>query len=60
MLAMPTVIEMIKEKDPKVAIMAGGAPLTRDIALSYGADGYAQNAGDAVREAVEMLERLNK
>jgi dimethylamine corrinoid protein len=60
MLAMPTVIEMIKEKDPKVAIMVGGAPLTRDIALSYGADGYAQNAGEAVREAVEMLDRLNK
>jgi dimethylamine corrinoid protein len=60
MLAMPTVIEMIKERDPKVAIMVGGAPLTRDIALSYGADGYAQNAGEAVREAKEMLGRLNK
>jgi methanogenic corrinoid protein MtbC1 len=60
MLAMPTVIDMIKARDAHVAIMVGGAPLTRDIALSYGADGYAQNAGEAVREAKEMLKRLNR
>ena len=60
MLAMPTVIEMIRAKDPRVAIMLGGAPLTRDIAMSYGAHGYAQNAGEAVHEAKEMLKRLNK
>jgi methanogenic corrinoid protein MtbC1 len=58
MLAMPKVIEMIKAKDPNVAIMVGGAPLTREIAKSYGADGYADNAGEAVREANEMLRRL--
>lgn len=60
MLAMPTAIEMIKAKDPQVAIMVGGAPLTRDIAVSYGADGFASNAGEAVREAKEMLKRLNR
>jgi methanogenic corrinoid protein MtbC1 len=60
MLAMPTAIEMIKAKDPQVAIMLGGAPLTRNIALSYGADGFAPNAGEAVREAREMLTRLNR
>ena len=59
MLAMPTAIEMIRARDPRVAIMVGGAPLTRDIALKYGAHGYAQNAGEAVREAQEMLKRLN-
>ena len=60
MLAMPKVIEMIRAKDPDVAIMVGGAPLTRDIATRYGADGYADNAGEAVREANEMLKRLKK
>ena len=60
MLAMPTAIEMIKAKDPHVAIMLGGAPLTRDIAMSYGADGFAPNAGEAVREAKEMLKRLDR
>jgi methanogenic corrinoid protein MtbC1 len=60
MLAMPKAIEMIKAEDPEVAIMVGGAPLTRDIATSYGADGFADNAGEAVQEANEMLKRLKK
>ena len=58
MLAMPKIIEMMKAKDPNVAIMVGGAPLTREIAKSFGADGYADHAGEAVREANEMLKRL--
>jgi methanogenic corrinoid protein MtbC1 len=57
MLAIPRVIEMVRGCDPDVAIMVGGAPLTREIAMSYGADGYADNAGEAVREAVHMLDR---
>ncbi|MFC1902149.1 corrinoid protein [Chloroflexota bacterium] len=60
MLAMPKAIEMIKAGDPGVAVMVGGAPLTRDIAVSYGADGYADNAGEAVQAANEMLERLKR
>ncbi len=60
MLAMPTAIEMIRTKDPRVAIMVGGAPLTRDIAFRYGADGYAQSAGEAVHEAKGILERLGR
>ena len=60
MLAMPTAVQMIKAKDPNVAIMLGGAPLSREIARGYGADGYAPNAGEAVREAKEMLTRLNR
>ena len=60
MMAMPRVIEMIKAENPAVAIMVGGAPLSRDIAMGYGADGYADNAGGAVREAVRMLEGSKK
>jgi methanogenic corrinoid protein MtbC1 len=60
MLAMPKAIEMIKAEDPEVAIMVGGAPLTRDIATSYGADGYADNARESVQEANKMLKRLRK
>jgi methanogenic corrinoid protein MtbC1 len=58
MMAMPKIIEMIKTKNPHVAVMVGGAPLSREIAESYGADGYADNAGKAVQEAVSMLERM--
>jgi methanogenic corrinoid protein MtbC1 len=57
MLAIPKAIRMIKNEHPDVAIMVGGAPLTRDIAISYGADGYAGDAGEAVAEAKAMLAR---
>ena len=60
MMAMPKVIEMMRAANSDVAVMVGGAPLSRDIARSYGADGYADNAGEAVHEAVKMLERLNR
>jgi len=60
MLAMPKVIEMIKAGNPDAAVMVGGAPLSREIARSYGADGYADNAGEAVQEAVKMLEQMKK
>jgi len=60
MMAMPKVIEMLRAENSDVAVMVGGAPLSRDIARSYGADGYADNAGEAVHEAVKMLEKLNR
>jgi methanogenic corrinoid protein MtbC1 len=60
MMAMPRVIKMIREQDTKVAVMLGGAPLSVDIARSFGADGYAHSAGDAVREANAMLTRALK
>lgn len=55
MLAMPKVIEFLRSDDAGVAILVGGAPLTREIATSYGANGYADNAGEAVGEAVKIL-----
>jgi methanogenic corrinoid protein MtbC1 len=58
MMAMPRIIEIVKAKDPSVAVLVGGAPLTREVARSYGADGYADNAGGAVQEAVRVLARL--
>jgi methanogenic corrinoid protein MtbC1 len=60
MMAMPRAIEMIKAEDPEAAVIVGGAPLTRNIAMGYGADGYADNAGKAVLEAVQLLDRLGK
>ena len=60
MIAMPKVIQMLRAKNPDVVIMVGGAPLSRDIAKSYGADGYADNAGEAVRETLRILEYSKK
>jgi len=60
MMGMKKVIEMIKEKNPNVAIMLGGAPVTKDVTELFGADGYADSAGNAVQEAIKMISRLRE
>lgn len=60
MLNMKKVIKMIKEKNPNVAIMLGGAPVTSDVANLFGADGYAESAGNAVSEGIKMISRLRE
>jgi methanogenic corrinoid protein MtbC1 len=60
MMGMKKVIQMIKQKNPNVAIMLGGAPVTRDVANLFGADGYAESAGNAVQEAIKMIGQLRK
>src|SRR4030042_2557345 len=41
MLAMPEIIKRLKERNPNVRVMIGGAPITEEVADKYGADGYA-------------------
>jgi corrinoid protein of di/trimethylamine methyltransferase len=60
MLGMKKVIKMIKDKNPNVAIMLGGAPVTQDVAKLFGADGYAESAGNAVAEGIKMIARLRE
>ena len=60
MLGMRKVIKMIKEKNPNVMIMLGGAPVTKDVAKLFGADGYAESAGNAVQEGIRMIARLRE
>ncbi len=60
MLGMKKVIQMIKDKNPNVAIMLGGAPVTQDVANLFGADGYAESAGNAVSEGIKMIARLRE
>ena len=60
MMGMKKVIGMIKEKNPDVAIMLGGAPVTKNTADLFGADGYADSAGNAVQEAIKMIGRLRE
>jgi corrinoid protein of di/trimethylamine methyltransferase len=60
MMGMKKVVQMIKEKNPDVKIMLGGAPLTSDVAKLFGADGYAESAGNAVQEAIKMISQLRK
>jgi len=60
MLAMPKVIEMIRSRNPDVKIMVGGAPISSEVATKYGADGYADNAANAVQEAINMVASLRE
>ena len=60
MMGMKKVIQIIKEKNPNVAIMLGGAPVTQDVASLFGADGYADSAGNALQEAIKMIGQLRK
>jgi methanogenic corrinoid protein MtbC1 len=52
----PGVIRALRQIDPGVKILVGGAPVTREKALAFGADGYAVNAVEAVREGVKLME----
>jgi len=58
MVGIKRLIPMIKEKNPKVKIMIGGAPITEKTVEEYGADTTADNAPNALREAMNMLEAL--
>jgi methanogenic corrinoid protein MtbC1 len=60
MVGIKKLIPMIKEKNPKVKIMIGGAPITEKTVEEYGADTTADNAPNALREAMKMLETLRK
>ncbi len=43
------------ELNYKIKVMVGGAPVTQDFADAIGADGYAPDAGLAVKKAKELL-----
>jgi len=57
MLKMPEFIREIKKEDPKVLVMVGGAPISRELAKKFGADGYAEDAQGAVQEAKKILQK---
>jgi len=56
MLAMPKIIELVKGSEPEPLVLVGGAPLSKEIALQYGADGYADNAKGAISIARDLME----
>ena len=58
MLGMKKAIATLKERNPNVLILVGGAPVTGDIADMFGADGYADNPTNAVSEAIKMVSAL--
>ena len=60
MIAMPEIVKKLREKNPNVRIMLGGAPVTPELVEKYGADGYAKSAGTAVDEAIRLIKMLRE
>ena len=58
MVGMKDVIARIKEKNPNCKIMIGGAPVSEDLADKWGADGFAKDANNALKEALQMVSSL--
>lgn len=60
MPGMKRAIEIIREKNPNVKIMIGGAPISAKAVEAYNADGTANNATNALREAIKMVAALRE
>ncbi len=60
MTGMKKVIDDLRKKNPNVKIMIGGAPVSQDVAAKYGADGYAKDANNALKDAINMISSLKK
>jgi len=60
MVGMKKVIDNLKAKNPNIKIMIGGAPVSQDIAEKWGADGYAKDANNALKDAINMISSLKK
>ncbi len=60
MTGMKKVIDDLHVKNPNVKIMIGGAPVSHDIAEKWGADGYAKDASNALKDAIDMIGSLKK
>jgi corrinoid protein of di/trimethylamine methyltransferase len=60
MVGMQKVIDNLKAKNPNVKIMIGGAPVSQDVAEKWGADGYADDATNALSDAIKMIGSLKE
>ena len=57
MVHMPRVVQFLKDRGLRegVKVMVGGAPVLPDWAEKIGADGYGDNAAEAIKVAKEMI-----
>ncbi len=53
--AMEETVRLLRESYPQCKTMVGGAVLTEEYAMSIGADAYAKDAMEAVRQAEKLL-----
>jgi methanogenic corrinoid protein MtbC1 len=55
-IAIKDYLPEFKAKLPNTKILIGGAPLNQHLADEWGADGYGDNAMDAARVALKLVE----
>ncbi len=55
MMEMKEDVKLFKEEFPGIKIMVGGAPVSQEFCDNIGADGYADNASEAIRVAQRLL-----
>ncbi len=60
MMGMKKAVQRIRERNPHVAVMLGGAPLRPEIVRLFGGDGYAETVSGVVEEAARMIELHRK
>ena len=55
-------IKLLKESSlrNKYILMVGGGVVTREWATEVGADGYGENANEAVKVAIELMQRKGR
>jgi methanogenic corrinoid protein MtbC1 len=58
MMLIQDAVKLIKAQDPGITVVVGGAPLTRETAEKYGADGYSDTCGSAAKETKEAMKRV--
>ncbi|MFX1603478.1 MAG: corrinoid protein [Promethearchaeota archaeon] len=56
MIGMKDIIEVVRSRELAVKVMIGGAPVNREYAESIGADGYGEDAKEAVDVALRLME----
>jgi methanogenic corrinoid protein MtbC1 len=55
---MTTTMVGMKDIIAKIKIMIGGAPVSEDLADKWGADGFAKDANNALKDALNMVKAL--
>lgn len=60
MLEMKRIIKAIKEANPNLKVLVGGAPVTEHMARRWGASGYAKDAHQALKIALNVMNKIKK
>ncbi|MCL6558549.1 MAG: cobalamin-dependent protein, partial [Firmicutes bacterium] len=58
LLEMRRIIKKLKEKNPRLKVLVGGAPVTEKIAKVWGASGYGQDAHQALKAALDIMRQV--